>query len=550
MLRSLYLKSIRDRWVGVTVAVVSLFLVVWMGLWAYSGVDEADTYLQQMPDEMIAMLGITRDSGTTGLMFSTMFSFLAPFVFAGLALSIGASAIAGEERDGTMNVLTSAPRSRSRLLWSKSAGLLTLMVLGAVATWVSYEAAAQLSGADASGLDLGAATVQTTVVSLFYGAVALAIGAGTGNRSTASGIATGFVVVSFLAAGLLPLFAGWEDAAKIFPWYYIDAGQPMINGVDWAPMAVLAGISIALALLGWWGLLRRDLRAGGGHVSIMERLKRNERLGAILTRLQGKGSTRGIITKSLSDQRSITVIAGGSFFLFLVAMGPMFKALGDTLGDVVDSMPDALLAMIGYADYTTATGWYHGEAMSIYGPLMISIVVIGAGAALVREEKLRTIGVLLSVPMSRAAIALRKLAAMVILAMVVGVILFVGITLGSAVANLGMDVGNIAAAAVMLTALGLMIGASAYFFGGLMGKHSAAIWGGTGVAVAGWAINTFVGVNPDLEWFAKISPFYWLLHGYPLDNGIDWTALAVLMTEAVVLAALGLWAYRRRDLRG
>lgn len=550
MLRSLYLKSVRDSWLAMGVGVLALFFITWMGLWAYSGVDEADTYLAQMPDEAVALLGITRESGTTGLMFSTMFGFLTPFVFAGLALSMGASAIAGEERDGTMNVLTSAPRSRGRLLSSKALAALTLLLLGGVVTWVGSVAAAGLAGADADTLDLGAATVHVVAVALVYGALALALGAGTGNRALASGIATGFVVVSFLAAGLMPLFEGWEDAAKIFPWYYINGSQPLVNGIDWGEVAALTGIALALSLVGWWGLARRDLRAGAAHSSLLARVAANRRVAAVLARLQGKGSARGVTAKALSDRRTVTIIATGSLFLLLVALGPMFNALGSTLGDVVASMPDALLAMIGYADYSTPTGWYHGEALSIYAPLVFSVVTIGAGAALAGEEKRRTIGVLLSAPISRLSIASRKLAALVIVGVIAGVVMFTGIAIGNAIPSLGMNVANIASAAALITALGLVIGAAAFAIGGATGSSAAASWGGTGVAVVAWGLNTFVGVNPDLEGLAKVSPFYWALHTHPLDNGMDWTGFAVLMAEAAVLAVVGLWAYRSRDLKG
>lgn len=550
MLRSVFLKTLRDHWRGVAIAVLALFLTMWMGLWAYSGVDEADTYLQSMPDEMVAALGITRESGSAGLMFSTMLSLMGPFVFAGLAISMAASSMAGEERDGTMNVLGSMPRTRSRLLTSKSLAIAGLIVAANLLTWPLYLLAAQLTGADVSTLAVGAATVHVTVICLVYGAVALAIGAFTGNRGIASGGSVGFLIVSFLVAGLAPQFAGWENLAKAFPWYYLNASKPLVDGADWAQVGVLAGVTLALAAASLWGIQRRDLRAGAVRLSFLEKLRSSPRLGTLMGRLQGSGSARGLTGKALSDQRGLTIVAGGALLAFLVLMGPLFNALGDTVGDVVASMPDALLAMIGYADYSTPTGWYHGEALSIYAPLVVSIVGIAAGAALAGEEKRRTASVLLSVPVSRGRVASAKAAALGVLAIVLAALAFVGIGGGNAIASLGMDVGNIAAAAALIGALGLFIGACAFLCGAATGSSGAAVWGGTGVAVAAWAINTFAGVNPDLEWLVKVSAFYWVLHTKPLDNGMDWVGLAVLLVAAMAVAALGLVTYRRRDLHG
>ena len=64
------------------------------------------------------------------------------------------------------------------------------------------------------------------VNALFYGMLALAVGAVTGNRDTAVGATAGILVLSFFAVGLLPLVQGLEDLQKAFPWYYFDGSKP------------------------------------------------------------------------------------------------------------------------------------------------------------------------------------------------------------------------------------------------------------------------------------------------------------------------------------
>lgn len=550
MLRTVYLKSLRDRMLGVAVGVVALFLTAWMGLWAYGGVDDADTFFASMPDAYVDLLGITRESGTAGLMMSMMFGFMGAFVLGGLAISMGASAIAGEERDGTMNMLATAPRGRSRLHASKAAAYLTLLVGGSIAASASYLLAAEIVGAEISSLDLTAATVHLTSVMLVYGILAFALGAATGNRSTASGIATGFLIISFLGAGLLPLVEGRGDAAKIFPWYYIDGASPLVNGTDWAQVGVLTAIWAAVLVAGGLAFTRRDLRAGGATRTLADRLRANPRMAATMEKVRGSGSVTSLTSKALSDKQGVALLAAYGLFVLAVVMAPMFNALADTIGDVVSSMPDAVLAMVGSADYSTPTGWYHGEMLSITAPAVFAIVAIGAGVALATEEKRRTIAVLLSAPASRGRVANAKLIALIALTVTCGVLLFGGIWLGSVIGGLGIDVSNIASAAALQVGLGLVFGSAAFAAAGMSGRSSLAAWVGTGVAVGGWAINTFVGVNPDLEWFARISPFHWALSNYPLDNGMDWLGLAVLLAASAVLLVVGWLGYQRRDLRG
>jgi ABC-2 type transport system permease protein len=550
MLRTVYLKSVRDRLLGVSIGVVSLFLTAWMGLWAYGGVDDADTYFASMPDAYIELLGITRESGTAGLMMSMMFGFMGAFVLGGLAVSMGASSLAGEEHEGTMNVLATAPRSRARLHASKAAAYLTLVIGGSVVASASYVLAAELAGADISTLDLAAATAHLTTVLLVYGVLAFALGAATGNRAQASGIATAFLIVSFLGAGLLPMVESLANIAKIFPWYYIDSASPLVNGTDWGQIGILTAAWVVVLVAGALAFSRRDLRAGAASRSLVDRLRENPRMAGYLDKVRGSGSTRSMSTKALSDKQGVALLAAYGLFVLAIIMAPMFNALADTIGDVVSSMPDALLAMVGSADYSTPTGWYHGEMLSITAPAVFAIVTVGAGVALATEEKRRTIAVLLSAPVSRSRVALAKVAALIELTLLCGVLLFSGIWLGSVLFGLGMDVSNIAAAATLQAALGLVFGAAAFATAGLTGRSNTAVWVGTGVAIAGWAINTFVGVNPDLEWFAKLSPFHWAIGSYPLDNGMDWTGLAVLAIASAVLLLVGWLGYQRRDLRG
>ena len=74
---------------------------------------------------------------------------------------------------------------------------------------------------------------------VFYGMLALAIGAVTGNRDTATGGTSAILVLSFFAVGLLPLIEGLEGLRKALPWYYFDGSDPVYNGIAWGHLAVL-----------------------------------------------------------------------------------------------------------------------------------------------------------------------------------------------------------------------------------------------------------------------------------------------------------------------
>ncbi|PKQ18856.1 MAG: hypothetical protein CVT68_01335 [Actinobacteria bacterium HGW-Actinobacteria-8] len=550
MLRTLYLKSIRDHWLGAAIAVVSLFLVAWMGLWAYvGGGDAVAQYMLSLPDAYSSLLGVPGDSGTAGLMFANLFNFLGPFVLCGIAVSMGANAFAGEERDGTMNLLATVPRSRGRLLASKTLAAATMVVAASVVSVVLYQLAITMTGSDAGSLHLVSASVHLGAVTLVYGAIALAIGGLTGNRGQASGITTGLLVVSFLASGLLPLIDGVGGLAQIFPWYYIGGSQPLINGTDWLQIFVLVAVVVGLVAVAWWGVNHRDLAFGGTSSRLLDRLRSDPRFARGSSLLAGSGSTRGIVSKAVSDSQAVLTIATGGLFVLLVAIGPMFLAIKSSLGGLIEAMPEALLSMVGSADFTTASGWYFGEGLTITAPIAVAVVAIGAGAALAGEERRRTVDVLLGTPISRARLARSKAVAMASASAVVGAGTAAGMALGNLVANLGLNYGYIAVAGVLTAALGTVLGGAAFFAGALSGRSSIATGVGTGVAVIGWAINAFIPVDPDLADWARVSPFYYYATPNPLEAGVTPPHLAVLLAVSAALVAGGVWAYGRRDLK-
>ncbi len=551
MLRTLYLKSVRDRWAGALIGVASLWLVAVFGMWAYAGIgDEATSFFDQMPEFYSTLVGISGDAGVTGLMMSMMFNFLGPFVIAGIAISMGAAAIAGEERDGTMNLLTTAPRSRSRLLGSKSAAILTVAVAVNVLAWAGYMATVLVFGETATGVNVWAATLHVLVVSLLYGALALAIGAATGQQQLASGIATAYLVVSFLASGLLPLVEGWGDWAKIFPWHYINAAQPLTNGADWAQLGVLLAITAALVAAGWAMLLVRDLRSGEGRLPLVARLQDDARVARVLELLRGTTSTRGPLGMALSESRAVLTIAGGGMLVMMTVMGPLFNAVSDVVGQFASAFPDSIMAMVGFADYSRPEGWYHGEGLSILAPVAVGVVAISAGAALAGEERRRTIDVLLGSPISRGALAWRRALAVLLVSAAAGALTAAGIAAGNLIGGLGMSYPHIAATGVLLTGLGAVLGGVAFLAGALTGVPRIAIGAGTGVAIVGWALTAFAAVNDALVGVAHASPFYYVTWGFPLDNGLRWYEPVVLFGAAAALAAAGVAGYRARDLRG
>jgi len=233
-----------------------------------------------------------------------------------------------------------------------------------------------------------------------------------------------------------------------------------------------------------------------------------------------------------------------------VMMGPFYLLIDDALKKFADQFPEALLAMIGYADMGTPEGWYQTENFSLTLPIALIVVTTVMGArALAGEEAGRTMGLLLANPISRTSVVVEKALAMLTAAGALGVLTFAGTALGSLLGGLDMSMVNITAASLLVTLLALLFGALALAFSAATGRVNVAASATAGLALAFYVLNSFLPLNDGLAGYAKWSPFYYYLTSDPLNNGMPWGHAGVLTALAVGLVALAILLFQRRDLR-
>jgi ABC-2 type transport system permease protein len=176
------------------------------------------------------------------------------------------------------------------------------------------------------------------------------------------------------------------------------------------------------------------------------------------------------------------------------------------------------------------------------------VVTIAVGAkALAGEEESRTMGMLLANPVTRARVVAEKAATMVVFAGVVGLATFAGVSAGSWLGGLGMDYGNIAAACVLATLVGLLFGALALLLSAATGVVRLAIVVPVGAALVAHVLNAMAEIN-GAGW-GRWLPFRYYLGSDPLVNGMAWGDAAILAGGTVLLLALAFPAFSRRDLR-
>jgi ABC-2 type transport system permease protein len=266
LLRSIFLKGLRDLrrsfpfWaIGAAIMPLTLGLL-YPSIRRASG--DVQRYIEAMPEAFVTMfVGAARDfTSPVGYMDAELFSFMAPIVFIAFGISLGVRQIAGEEEQGTLSLLLSYPRSRTRLLLEKAAVLIVGLVLLTLA-----QLAAMVAGVRIGGADLGLRTILEGHVMLFLlalsvSAIAFAVGAATGNRGAAVGVGASVALASYLLNALAPLNDRIAPLQKVSLFSYYGGTQPLRSGAEAGSAAVLLVVTAAAFAAAVTTFARRDLR--------------------------------------------------------------------------------------------------------------------------------------------------------------------------------------------------------------------------------------------------------------------------------------------------
>jgi ABC-2 type transport system permease protein len=214
-----------------------------------------------LPKGVAELLGGADYATITGWYRSEIGSFYGPLLIAAAAITGAVSLTAGEEESGILSLLLAQPVTRTRLVAAK-AGAAAMGVLAiALACWLGLIAGVALAGGGISTKNLGAFCLHLLFFGLAIGALALAVGAGTGRKGLAAEVAATVAVAGWLVNGFAPLVDAIAWLRYLSPFYYYAHNDPLANGADLVDLAVLAAVTATLTALGIVGMSHRDLRA-------------------------------------------------------------------------------------------------------------------------------------------------------------------------------------------------------------------------------------------------------------------------------------------------
>ena len=182
-----------------------------------------------------------------------------PLVFIVFSISQGSGAVAGEEENGTLDLLMSNPLDRWMVVLEKFAATLSMLSALALITWLGIIVGALIVDMDISYTRVAEVTLAAAVLGVMFGALALAIGNATGRRNLSIAISSGVGLAGFFINALAPMVDMLRIVRKFSPFHYYSTSDPLTNGLDFWHLGVLLTGSFVLVVIAVFTFQRRDL---------------------------------------------------------------------------------------------------------------------------------------------------------------------------------------------------------------------------------------------------------------------------------------------------
>jgi len=228
----------------------ALTIVLMAALWPSIRDVFTPELLESYPEPMRRLFDIEAITTGAGFFNAEVFSIILPALFITYGIGRGARLVAGEEQDGTLEVVVVSPVSRARILLEKAAALaVALVALGAILFAVTA-----LSSL-AAGMDIpvghaGIGALAMILIGVQHAFLALALGAATGRRGLAVAAAATVAGAGYLLHVVGALVESVEPWRIVSPFTQAIEEGPVSGTVPWgfAWLALSALVVLAAAV--------------------------------------------------------------------------------------------------------------------------------------------------------------------------------------------------------------------------------------------------------------------------------------------------------------
>jgi ABC-2 type transport system permease protein len=262
-----------------------------------------------------------------------------------------------------------------------------------------------------------------------------------------------------------------------------------------------------------------------------------------------------ILLKELKQRRFSLIaycLAALAFLWLYISLFPYIQQQSQNYMKMLESFPKGLMEAFGFenAFFTNIQGYMASEMYTLIWPLLALFLLIShAGSSIAGEIENGTIGTLLAQPISRLRLFAAKY-----LSGVITLVIFIAVTVLScmpiaAIYKLEFNASHFMIFSIAALLFGLAVYSFALMVSALHNEKSQVYFITGGVLFAMYVLNIVAGLKPGLANLKYASVFHYFSPGNALIWGhIDTLSILVFVIATVVFGAIGLIAFKRRDI--
>lgn len=238
------------------------------------------------------------------------------------------------------------------------------------------------------------------------------------------------------------------------------------------------------------------------------------------------------------------------FILMNMLFYPSFKDQAAEMQKSFEAMPDAAVQLFGGStDFFSPVGFLNSQIFFIMLPLLLGMLGVALGASLLaREERDKTIELLLAKPISRGVLLAGKVIAGTLILAFVGTLVAVATVITARAVGLEVSSWAIVLACLACFLLSWCTGAIALLFTALGRARAAALGVAALVGVGGYLVVSLSGTVDWLEAPSKALPFYYYQSERILQGDYNSLNLLYFVAVGIFAGVVSHLAFRGRDI--
>ncbi len=260
MFRNIFTKTIYTKRWGLFAWGIGLIAVVVFTMIFYPTLSKSfSEALTNVPDSLKSFVGDSNAyktiEGYTDVQIYSQYVFMT-FIY---GVVLFTSLIAGEESEGTLQTLLSQPVKRSRLYLEELVSGAVLIFAICLCITIGVIIGATIIHESIALDRLLISTIALWLITLVFSVFGFALGAITGKRGLAGGLAGGLAFLGLLISSLADSASALKAADKFSPFHYFNKPGILQYGPHWDQLLILFLITLLLAAAGYFYFVRRDI---------------------------------------------------------------------------------------------------------------------------------------------------------------------------------------------------------------------------------------------------------------------------------------------------